>query len=336
AHRTTRSWRRCRGSRTAWTAPCSPGSARCPPPGGRPCSRRRKRDRPRHTPRRFSCWIGSTLATADPGDRASKAFAILFLGRVGPAQAGFPSGQRDLTVNQTAQPTGVRIPHPPQQAKRPADLGGPGGGAFVVGAWVSLRGWLGVGGSAHLDSHPSTRFAEPGQPTSAHNTGSASAHGCSASSWEANANRVGSDPRPPTNCTPSGRPPTVRYSGTDIAGLPVRLASWVNGTGARLARIWSFHALVFTNNPVSRSLSRASPACRSRGGVSSSPIRTGGLAMVGVNSRSYRSWKAASARVCVFQRFRAVTYSGARTARAAAASSRLSSSKSSSEAPVVR
>src|SRR5690606_41898912 len=33
--------------------------------------------------------------------------------------AGYPSGQRGLTVNQLAKPTGVRIPHPPRAAASP-------------------------------------------------------------------------------------------------------------------------------------------------------------------------------------------------------------------------
>src|SRR5690606_33506351 len=46
--------------------------------------------------------------------------------RDGPA--GYPSGQRGLTVNQLALPTGVRIPHPPPQL-RPLP---PGWGRSVV------------------------------------------------------------------------------------------------------------------------------------------------------------------------------------------------------------
>src|SRR5688572_28180160 len=41
------------------------------------------------------------------------------------AMASYPSGQRDLTVNQTAQHSGVRIPHSPRMKPRFA-------GAFVV------------------------------------------------------------------------------------------------------------------------------------------------------------------------------------------------------------
>src|SRR3978361_1234792 len=39
--------------------------------------------------------------------------SVMLLNVVGCALASYPSGQRDLTVNQTAEPSGVRIPHLP-------------------------------------------------------------------------------------------------------------------------------------------------------------------------------------------------------------------------------
>ncbi|MCW2769648.1 MAG: hypothetical protein JWR27_1081, partial [Aeromicrobium sp.] len=50
----------------------------------------------------------------------------------GNTPAGCPSGQRDLTVNQTAQPTQVRTLHLPQHDKKPLTCGNVGQGLFCV------------------------------------------------------------------------------------------------------------------------------------------------------------------------------------------------------------
>ena len=51
------------------------------------------------------------------------------------------------------------------------------------------------------------------------------AHGRAASSCDASRISVASSPNRPRKCTPIGRPSPFHYSGTDIAGLPVRLAT---------------------------------------------------------------------------------------------------------------
>src|SRR6266566_1486326 len=51
------------------------------------------------------------------------------------------------------------------------------------------------------------------------------AHGCAASSCAASRMSAASSPNRPRKCTPIGRPSSFHQSGTDIAGLPVRLAT---------------------------------------------------------------------------------------------------------------
>lgn len=50
-------------------------------------------------------------------------------------------------------------------------------------------------------------------------------HGWAASSCAASRMSVASSPNRPRKCTPIGRPSSFHHSGTDIAGLPVRLAT---------------------------------------------------------------------------------------------------------------
>ena len=102
------------------------------------------------------------LATANPGDRASKAFAILLLGRVGPAQAGFPSGQRDLTVNQTAHAYGGSNPSPATRRNAP-----PTWEDQAAGRLSSVRGCLCVGGSAWVARRTLTHTRRRGSPSPA-------------------------------------------------------------------------------------------------------------------------------------------------------------------------
>jgi len=51
------------------------------------------------------------------------------------------------------------------------------------------------------------------------------AQGRAASSWPARRNSVASSPKRPSTCTPMGRPAPFHQSGTDMAGLPVMLAT---------------------------------------------------------------------------------------------------------------
>src|SRR6478609_3598419 len=52
--------------------------------------------------------------------------------------AGYPSGQRELTVNQPAQPSGVRIPHLPPQPLRTGPASLVGGRALAL-RWDAAR-----------------------------------------------------------------------------------------------------------------------------------------------------------------------------------------------------
>ena len=71
---------------------------------------------------------------------------------------------------------------------------------------------------------PCSRHAIPG--------GVRSNHGCARSSWPARRNSVASSPNRPTKCMPTGSPPAVQWSGTDIAGCPVTLKT--GGVGHEL------------------------------------------------------------------------------------------------------
>jgi len=55
-------------------------------------------------------------------------------------------------------------------------------------------------------------------------------HGRAVSSCAASCSSRSSSPKRAMNCTPSGSPSAVQCRGTLIAGVPVRLASCVNGT----------------------------------------------------------------------------------------------------------
>src|SRR5436305_1638334 len=71
----------------------------------------------------------------------------------------------------------------------------------------------------------------PGTDQAAAKTcGRRSAHGRASSSCDASDRSISSAAGAPTNCTPTGRPPGVVWSGTDIAGWPVTLETGVNRT----------------------------------------------------------------------------------------------------------
>ena len=71
----------------------------------------------------------------------------------------------------------------------------------------------------------------------------------------------------PTNCMPTGRPPSVQWSGSEIAGWPVELNS---GVKAHHSKTWRVQ------------VAGSIPAAF----WSSVPSLIGGLARVGVSSRS--------------------------------------------------
>ncbi len=59
-------------------------------------------------------------------------------------------------------------------------------------------------------------------------------HGAARSSCPPSCSRRDSSANLPMNCTPQGRPSLLQWSGTDMAGCPVKFASWVKGILMRL------------------------------------------------------------------------------------------------------
>ena len=102
------------------------------------------------------------------------------------------------------------------------------------------------------------------------------AQGRAVSIWLASRINVASSPKRPRTCTPIGRPSAVQVIGTDMAGLPARLA-----TTAEWATVWP-------------------PRCAARYGSSGveviHPIGAGGADMVGVKNTSYVVRKPATVR----------------------------------------
>src|SRR3546814_1875615 len=78
----------------------------------------------------------------------------------------------------------------------------------------------------------------------------------------------------------------LKCVGTDIAGVPVRFASCVNGTHLRFS--WTICSIrsVFSSRPSRPSASNTRSARCCQSGVRISPTRAGGIASDGVRNRS--------------------------------------------------
>jgi hypothetical protein len=96
--------------------------------------------------------------------------------------------------------------------------------------------------------------------------GRQSCQGRACSSWDETRKRTASPAGGPTSCIPIGRPASFLQRGSESAGCPVTLKTGVKGENLKRS-------------------STISAAWK----LSGVPIRKGGLASVGVSSRSYSS-----------------------------------------------
>ncbi len=167
----------------------------------------------------------STPATAESPKLASGYFRPMFSGAIiaaggHPARAGTGRiGRQEAVLIAYGRPFTAN-PDLPARFRRNAALARSQRSTFCGGGAAGYTDYPALGMPGQRD-RPRCQ-AVTGQALTG---GTRADHGRADSSWPASRNSVASSPYRPRKCTPTGRPDPFHDNGTDIAGLPVMLAT---------------------------------------------------------------------------------------------------------------